>query len=192
MNYYDWQESSITCPACGWVGAGRDLQLSEMFEAGAEYACPKCSHEFGFQIFPTSDEVRTDPRAAPEDKLALKVREERLAHHEASKLVSPSQLPVVNPSPSVLVWDVVEVSRGESEVHILHGERVLWREVSWYENYKRFGEIARVLKQTYGDDFIDLVPTRRSWLDLYGDRLSAPSHVAAIRAAIEDSSILVQ
>jgi hypothetical protein len=184
MDYYDWLEGAVSCPSCGWKGAGRDLSLSEMFEGGAEYVCPMCSHEFGFRAFPTADEVRRDPRADPLDKMALGIREERLARHEATKLVSPVQLPALDPAPAVLVWDVVDVPGGDSEVHILHGERVLWRELSWYENYERFEEVARILKLKYGDELTDLVPTRRSWLDLLGDCLSADHHVEVVRASL--------
>jgi hypothetical protein len=184
MDYYDWRASAVTCPTCGWQGTGQDLALSEMFEGGAEYACPKCGHEFGFQAFPTADEVRNDPRADPIDKLALGIRESRLARHDATKLVSIDQLPNLDPSPTVLVWDVAANPSGDSEVQILHGERVLWRELSWYENYERFGEIARLLKQKYGEELVDLVPTRRSWMDLYGDRLSADRHVEDVRSSL--------
>ena len=38
----------------------------------------------------------------------------------------------------------------------------------FYENYVRLGEVASTLPQKYGIILVDLVPTRRSWLDLCG------------------------
>jgi len=184
MDYYDWRETKVECPGCRWNGAGSEMAQGETFEGGAEHHCPRCGHYFGFQSYPTADQVRTDPRADPSDKRALAVREERLARHEATKLTSHVQLPSLNPTPAHLDWDVVEIAEGEFEVQIRHGDRVIWREMSWYENYARFEEVAIILKQKYGQALKDLVPTRRSQLDLFGDRLSAPSLVESVRKSL--------
>ena len=180
--YYDFQSESLTCTRCGWMGVGRDALMYEMFEGGAEYACPACRAIFGFVAFPTQDEARTDPRVDPIDRAIADRRAERQARFEATRLTSPVQLPPLEPPPTVLAWDVVAVAPGEDEVHILHGDRIVWRELSFYENYHRFGEVARILKAKYGDALSDLVPTERSYTHLLGDSLSADSSVEAVRA----------
>ena len=182
--YYDFQSEQLSCTRCGWMGLGRDALMYEMFEGGAEYACPACRAIFGFVAFPTQDEARTDPRADPIDRAIADRRAERQARFAATRLTSPVQLPPLEPPPAVLAWDVVDVAPGEAEVRILHGERVIWRELSFYENFRRFDEVARILKAKYGDALRDLVPTERSFNDLLGDSLSADAHVAAARAAL--------
>lgn len=180
--YYDFQSEPLNCTHCGWTGLGRDTTLYEMFEGGAEYCCPTCHAVFGFVAFPTEDEARTDPRADPIDRAIADRRAERQARFEATRLTSPVQLPPLAPPPSRLVWDVVDVAPDEAEVRILHGDRVVWRELSFYENFRRFDEVARILKAKYGDALRDLVPTGRSLTDLLGDDLSASGRVEAVRA----------
>lgn len=182
--WYDFQHDPLTCAACGWTGRGRDAAMREMFDGGAEYMCPACSRYFGFVGFPTPDEVRSDPRADPIDRMVVECRDERIAAFERTKLRSPDQLPAVDPPPVALVWDVVTDPERGDEVVILHGDRVLWREISWYENFRRFDEVARVLKARYGETLQDLVPSRRSWMDLLGDSMRADGEIATTRAAI--------
>lgn len=158
--------------------------LAEMFAEGAEFVCPDCGHDLGFHAFPTLEAMLGDPRADPADRAMAATISRRLERHERTKLVSPEQLPDLQPPPAILAWDVVETQNDESEVLILAGERVIWRELSFYENYERFGEVAAILKQKYGPALVDLEPTRRSWVDLYGDRLAAPGIVDAVRASM--------
>ncbi len=56
--------------------------------------------------------------------------------------------------------------------------------MEWYEGFRRFIEIAGILKQKYGDRLRDLVPTPRSEMDLYGDHLGAIKHVEACRKSL--------
>ena len=182
IDWYDWQEGTVECPQCGWRGTGKTAALAEMFAEGAEYVCPACGHDLGFHAFPTLDAMHSDPRADPAERTMAAIISGRLERHERTKLVSPDQLPDLEPPPANLAWDVVETSKHESDVVILAGERVIWRELSFYENYERFCEVAAILKRKYGPALVDLVPTRRSWLDLYGDRLAALDIVDAVRA----------
>lgn len=184
LGWYDFQEGPVTCTGCGWCGPGRDAVMREMFDGGAEYQCPRCSRYFGFVGYPTEAEVRADPRADPVDRAVIARRDERAARFAATKLTSPAQLPPLDPPPAALAWDDVEVAPGEHEVQIRHGERVLWRELGWYGNDARFAEVARILKDRYGDTLQDLVPTERSLTYLLGDSGSADRRIADVRAAL--------
>jgi hypothetical protein len=184
MTYYDWKEGEIKCKECDWSGHGRDAELGEMFSDGAEYHCPKCGQRFGFVAFPTVEENLSDPRAAAADRLAAEIRQARHDQFQQSKLVSASQLPDLDPIPQTLAWDVVGDPFSETFVVIRNGEQEIWRELSWYENFHRFAEVAAILRQKYGKALRDLIPTPRSGDDLYGDRFSAITHVDRIREAL--------
>ncbi len=67
-------------------------------------------------------------------------------------------------------WDQV----GE-EIVIRCGNEILFKEPAFFECYERFIEIAKIMKEKYGDKFWGMTPSERSWLDLYGDRIAAPS-----------------
>lgn len=187
MNYYDWMESQLTCKQCGWRGQGNQAAQGEMYREGSEHSCPQCSSDFGYVMFPTRDEVRTDPRADPLHRQMTELVAIRWERYERAKLVSPSQLPDLSPVPETLIWECVDVSGNECDVVILMGDQQIWRETCWYENFRRFGEIASILKKKYGPTLVDLVPTRRSWVDLYGDSISSPSYIDRVRAALARS-----
>jgi hypothetical protein len=191
MNYDEWQESVIACKECGWCGYGRDAKAGEFFSDGAQHECPQCAHRFGFVVFPTLNEALSDARANSEDRLAAEIVHSRHERFERSKLFSTSQLPDLNQLPHSLTWDVVKDSQGEDFVVIRNGRQEVWRGLSFYENYKRFADIAAILKQKYGNRLCDLIPTAESKLDLYGDKLISLGRVDQARAAlasIEDAS----
>ena len=182
-NYYDWQEGVVRCAEGDWSGKGKDATVRESFDDGAEYECPKCGLYFGFCAYPSLAEVRTDPRADPADRLAADHRAERLTQFERAKLLLPSQLPDLAPAPATLVWDVTGPA-GAGDVVVRAGQRVIWRELSWYENYQRFGEIASILWKKYGAGLKDLAPSPESELDLYGDSLRSVASVQSVRDAL--------
>ncbi len=182
--YYDWIEALVTCPECGWRGTGAGATLQEMFEHGAEYGCPRCAHTFPFIAFPDRAQVLADPRASQFDRMQTQLQEDRHARHEQSKLRYPDQLPPLELLPSTLTWDVSDAPGGDSDVVIRAGAVVIWRELSFYENYARFVEIASLLHRKYGAAVRDLAPTPESEIDLYGDRLASADIVDRARAAL--------
>lgn len=184
MNYYDWMESQLSCKQCGWHGQGKQTELGEMYRDGSEHSCPQCSGDFGYVMFPTSDEVRSDPRADPRDRQASNLMAIRWERYERAKLVSTSQLPNLSPAPTTLIWECMDVPGNECDVVILMGDQEIWRETCWYENFRRFGEIASILRQKYGPTLVDLIPTDRSGVDLYGDSISSPAFVDRVRAEL--------
>jgi hypothetical protein len=184
MNYYDWMETEHVCKKCGWAGLGKDASLLEAFSECAEYGCPSCHEEIGVVAYPTRTEALTDPRADPADRMVAEIQQSRWKRHEATKLKSPYQLPSLDSNSILLIWDEDGDDWHSDNVLIRHGDVVIWQEMTFYENYRRFGEIATILRQKYGDRLKDLEPTRRSWLYLYGDSLSADGYVESVRAEI--------
>jgi hypothetical protein len=78
---------------------------------------------------------------------------------------------------------VVEAD-GETWIVILNGEQEIWREMSYWENYKRFGEVAKILAQKYGRALRDLVLANHAFVDLYGDEVSAVGYADRVREAL--------
>lgn len=78
-SYYDDREELNICPDCGWIGRGKDMAMGDSFDCGCEWHCPSCNHYFGFRAFPRVEEVLTDPRANPIDRMLNEIvwRKER-------------------------------------------------------------------------------------------------------------------
>ena len=182
--HYDWMASRLDCSACSWSGFGRDARMGEVFEDGEAYHCPSCDAYFRFVGGPFEWESLSDPRAPAADRMAAAVVLTNVEEFERSKLVDPSQLPDLEPPPVVLTWDTDGAPTNIGFVLILADGREIWREKSWFENYRRFGEVAEILQRKYGTGLRDLVPTRRSEMDLWGDKLAAPSITDKVRAAL--------
>ena len=67
-----------------------------------------------------------------------------------------------------MIWDC-EADEDYGRRLIKHGDAVIFSEPARYEEYRRFKEVAEILKAKYGDRIKDLVPTEGSKLNLYGD-----------------------
>ncbi|HMQ32942.1 MAG TPA: ankyrin repeat domain-containing protein, partial [Chloroflexaceae bacterium] len=108
-----------------------------------------------------------------------KQRPTRPAPTAAAPLLSPRQLPELPGETLILVWDQLD-----ADSIIRHGDTTVWRERTGWEVYDRFEEIAAILKHTYGERLVDLVPTQRSLYALYGDSSRASGHVSSARQAL--------
>lgn len=98
---------------------------------------------------------------------------------EAVPLLSPRQLPELTGDTLILTWDQIDAGS-----IIRYGDTIVWQEVTGWEVYDRFEEIAVILKHTYRERLIDLVPTQRSLYALYGDSARAYAHVSSARQAL--------
>jgi hypothetical protein len=182
MTYYEFQEHVFVCKECGWSGKGSDTQPGEIFNEGAEFHCPQCDYRFGGLVpFPAINETLADSRSDPVDR---KIAEIVLSREERYRpLSSANQLPDLDPIPQTLTWDVIDAD-GEAWVVILNGEQEIWRELSFWENYKRFGEVAKILTKKYGKTLRDLVLTDGAFCDFYGDRIGAVGYADRVREAL--------
>lgn len=134
------------------------------------------------RVWERFDELQTNSRL-----LQIRTRMEQLARQRLTRpalaqgvpLLSPRQLPELTGETLILIWDQVD-----ADSTIRHGDTIIWRERTGWEVYERFEEIAAILKHTYGERLIDLVPTQRSLYALYGDSSRASAHVSSARQAL--------
>ena len=183
-NYFDnWKAADYSCRKCNWKGQGKEFKLLDSFDWGAEYACPKCSAKIFNLVYPTHEEKANYDKLSPVDRASLDMRERREAIALRHQLNSPSQLPAIGEKWFVLMWDAEDVN-GRSETLIKCGEKVIFRELAFYEDYPRFGEVAEILKERYGKALLDLIPTPVGKHYLYGDKWSAIGEVDDARKRI--------
>jgi hypothetical protein len=176
FNYYDdWRNAVLTCPVCGWQGRWEQANInhhSELMDA----ECPKCeSHPPMLAIvsYATGEETKQaaqegHPEARRELGHVLE-RERRIDSFDRDKLKSVEQLPDLPDTECKFAWDFVEDEKDHFQ-EIRLGDRLVWRELAFWENGTRFGEIEDLLKQKYGKRFKCLTPTPRSRMWLWGDK----------------------
>lgn len=188
MKYYDWMNSQQACPNCNWRGLGSRAETGDAFGDGAEYHCPECGHYFGFVGYPLVEEMLTDSRADARDTALVAAKADSWSAYLATRITHETQLPdLKSDSPLEFLWDF-ETDAGNGRWTIVRaGEQIILKEASWFEYYERFIEVAKLLKLRYGTLILDLIPTEASWLDLYGDRLSAPTIIDKARNEIFDN-----
>ncbi len=96
-------------------------------------------------------------------------RESRLEVFARDKLKSIDQLPDLPDASGEFIWDIVEDEQDKFQ-EIRAGDRLIWRELAFWENRTRFGEIEDLLKKKYGTRFKSLTPTPGSEMWLWGDK----------------------
>lgn len=181
MKYYDWHHGTQTCRKCGWSGLGSETKLGEVFDQGSEYDCPACGEKMSYVMWPLVSETKDDPRASDTDRKQADVLDDWQERVVAAQLKSTEDLPDLQPGPAKLIWDAVERDDGHWRISIRDGNTEIWQELSCFEEYPRFIEIARLLWDKYGATLRDLEPTRKSWFNLGGDYLGALGVVDHVR-----------
>jgi hypothetical protein len=111
-------------------------------------------------------------------------RKHFLQQWESARLKSPDELPELDGSDLIIVWDFIDTDAGRMTV-LRQDTTELWREPALYEGYVRFRKIVDILRQKYGLRLADVVPTPASELYLFGDKLAAPDDVHATRNALK-------
>jgi hypothetical protein len=176
FNYYDdWRNSILTCPVCGWQGRWEQANInhhSELMDA----ECPKCdSHPPMLAIvsYATGAEAKQAAKAGNPEAMRelgrVLQRERRLESFERDKLKTVEQLPDLPDAACEFVWDIAENEQDKFQ-EIRLGNRLIWRELAFWENGTRFGEIEDLLKRKYGTRFKSLTPTPGSEMWLWGDK----------------------
>ena len=191
FSYYDdWKTAVLTCPKCGWTGVFEEGDV-EHHEALMDSSCPDCqwpdSPMLAIVSYPTlaETEAHFDRLSKPEQEYFFR----RKQFVQSDWLQSVEQLPELEASKITLFWDFTGTEEaGDTTTVIRFGEQVVWAEPAVWEGYERFAEVLSILRQKYGERLVDLVPTPKSELYLYGDRLSSPTVVDRARAAIRDKN----
>ncbi len=100
------------------------------------------------------------------------------------RLYTTKQLPEIKSDDDlVLVWDEIE-SENSPQIAIRYGNTIIWKEYSYFGCFNRFEPIAILLQQKYGAKLKDLIPTRSSEINLYGDQRNAEGIVSGVQGNI--------
>jgi hypothetical protein len=123
------------------------------------------------------------PIVNPNERDDLAKRSDFVKKWRADRLTSPEQLPDVRAKKFTLFWDN---DRDTEEIIIRTRSRVIWRQPLAYEHYDFFVGALKILKAKYGRALVDVIPTERAHLYLWGDRLSAPEICDAARRKLRE------
>lgn len=171
--YYDgWEGHVHDCAKCSWSGPGAALEMGDIFDGVTEMVCPRCNEKVLNLAQPTVEEVRANWGKASEfEKVQVELGDLRGREFERRKLSSASQLPDIDAPAFVLIVDDLD---GSMERVIKHGDRVIHAEPRYWEDWRRYIELATIVREKYGDQVLDLVPTRDCYANLWGDSLGSP------------------
>jgi hypothetical protein len=173
LDYYDeiWRTEELVC-ACGWRGKSAAAS-SEHFRALCEYSCPVCYASLLLVSHPTADDIRsaaargnTEAQGELETLIRVERRHER---HERTMLKSPEQLPDLVGSELHFIWELQVGEDGDQVVQLKQGDRVIWSELAFFEDWRRFNQVKELLKQKYPQHFASLRPAEGAKLYLFGD-----------------------
>lgn len=185
MNYYEFKESAVNCPSCHWEGIGRNTEQGQMFEDLYEYHCPSCGEKIGVRLYPTTQEARECwDKVSPLERQFIEMVAESQQQFSELSLKSAEQLPDLGDSPLVITWDLERDGNEMRWTSLRYGAQTIWKEPACWEGYWRFGEIASLLREKYGSQLTDVVPTPRSEMYLYGEKSSALDTVKLVRASL--------
>ena len=184
-NYYDnWRNEEFDCPKCKWHGLGSALALGDYNLDCAERVCPVCEELITIVMHPTIKESRANwDKVSEWDRRLIEAAEARHADFARRKLREPSQLPDIAEPSFVLDWEFAD-GASAPETLIKHRDTVIFAEPAFYEGYKRFAEVAEILRHRYGAALRDLIPTKASELYLYGDYSGSQAIIAEARERI--------
>jgi hypothetical protein len=146
-----------------------------------ESECPRCSKLVALVQFPTAEEVeQNEPEGSP-FKEQVRATQKRWSAFRAMGLKLAEQLPEIAGEEVLLEWDFEADGLDEKWTVIRNGEQEVFRELAFWEGWERYMLVAAILKEKYGARLVDLRPTERSLLYLWGDKLSAPAKIAEFR-----------
>ncbi len=125
---------------------------------------------------PTVDETKEAAAAGNEKAQAALATalhvEERWNRASRLGLKPDSDLPEIDGDELRFEWDI-EGADDEPWTVIRCGEVLVWRELAFWEGFKRFKVVKEILKEHYGARFTELRPTKASRMYLFGDNLRA-------------------
>ena len=167
-SFYDsWKEAQYECPECSWKGSGAELEQGDMTGEYFDVHCPKCGERRTSIFFPTFEPSRANwNRVTESDKLVVEMAEERQRQEWLTEI---AQLPDIPDPVFTLTWECEASGTSDTKLFLKLGEEVIFQEPGIYEGFRRFVEVAEILKAKYGAALQDLIPTLDSSYMLYGD-----------------------
>ena len=191
------KNDQLTCAKCGWQGTFEEGDL----EVGSNFTscmCPKCT-DFGGHILamvehPTIEDAERHRELLSEvDRELLDYQREHRDRVDRMSLKDASELPDLPGDELRLLWDYERDGTDPLDPRwtvIRCGDRVVWKEPAIYEGHERFARVGAICRERYGARLVDLVPTDASECFLYGDDLSSPRKVEAVRRQLNgDASV---
>jgi hypothetical protein len=180
FNYYDsWRNELLACD-CGWRGTFEQGHVEHHNEL-MDSECPNCSAIIALVVYPTAAEVEQNEPHDSRFRRTVRKAEERQAGSKSLCLRSVEQLPEIRDPGFVLDWSFEEDGLGEKWTVIRKAGQEIFRELAFWEGWRRYLEIAAILKSKYGNRLLDLRPLDQSWLYLLGDSLVAGERIAQYR-----------
>lgn len=194
LSFYDYdRERSISCP-CGWSGicSGNEGYFREVLDI----RCPTCDRMLLVVEYATHEQTRAAAAAGNKQAImdleSVIEREDFFARAEEHELTEPDELPDLEGEELVIDWDFEDGEKkddgtepSDSWTILRHGDRVIWREVAFYEGIGRFAEVLWILREKYGPRLAELRPTFDSSLYLCGDDIQAGSKIDSLNAKLE-------
>ncbi len=182
MNYYDYNDNMQLVCGCGWKGTGKeaDTIVQDQF---LDIRCPRveCDWPLLKVPYPTYEESLQASKEGkdvdPADLMVHEIREDLFARWEKTKLYESSQLPDIQGDRLEFVWDAVGEGVWDSFYVIKHGDTVVWKEYSFYEDAPRFPEIVEIFKKKYGSRYKEMAVTWSALRPLIGDKIGYWSYV---------------
>jgi hypothetical protein len=122
--------------------------------------CPICdvfvSPMLAIVLYPTLEEARANA-----DRPGIREWVQRIDRDfdefEAQKLKEPEQLPEIEQDNFTLVWDFEEDKASEKARTLIKcKDALIFSEPARFEEYRRFEQVAEILKGKYGDHLKDL------------------------------------
>jgi hypothetical protein len=184
FQYYDnWRNEVVECPKCGWKGRvqdGTQRDFQELFD----YCCPSCVGNviLAMVSYPTVQQIEQAAKDGNAEAIRglpeIACSESRNQRFEREKLRSANQLPDLDGGNRFdVLLDTVEHSGDpddESWNFIKVGDRVIWKELAFWEGYRRYPELSELLQRKYGSRFKQLKASYKAEEYLRGDINNLP------------------
>jgi DNA-directed RNA polymerase subunit RPC12/RpoP len=188
IRYWDFvsaDDTSLTCPECGWVGSGKGQM--ELYADLFDVCCPKCGYMIFIILFPTVDETRAAAAAGNQRAVVelrgIEARTQVQRRISETLLRDATELPDLDGDRLVILWDIERVEEDWWTI-LRHGEREIWREMAYWEGIGRFIEVVEILRARYGLRLVEVRPTPASEASLWGDKKGVDKIVERVNAAL--------
>ncbi|MFZ4695580.1 MAG: hypothetical protein ACOYMV_10680 [Verrucomicrobiia bacterium] len=177
----NWRAQDFKCHNCSPTHKGWNLLQGPLRDGRCDLICPQCYEALGRLEFPSLPEMEANlDRMTPENRAAAERWLGMRNDHLLKALHDPNQLPDIAVPNFVLFWN----EEDNHELLITFGEHEIYRTHGGYEYYSLFVEACRVFKTRYGEALLDVIPTPRTYLNMWGDRCSADGICDMMRALI--------
>jgi hypothetical protein len=188
--YSNWRSEIVTCPKCGWKGCVQDGKIRYFGEL-LDCCCPRCvlDHVILAMVgYPTGRETKEVAEAGNSEAIRelarIEFSQSRTARFHREKLEDANELPDIDGDDALdFVLDTDEGSGrrdGERWNLIMLGDRVIWRELAFWEGHRRYPELVELLRRKYGSRFKRLKASCLARTYLQGEKWRLPFEIESV------------